>query len=61
VSIDFKNLSEPQEVVLQKILEVGRYLRFATRNRVTSDVIVSQAELLGCYVEDLEKPPKTKS
>jgi hypothetical protein len=58
VSIDFKNLSEPQEQLLQRILEIGEYLRFATRNQVTSDVIVSQAGLLGMFVDDLKQPPK---
>jgi hypothetical protein len=56
--MDFKNLSTEQETLLNKILETGRYLRFAITNKVESDVIVSQAGLLGCYVEDLEKPPK---
>jgi hypothetical protein len=58
--VDFKNLNTEQETLLNRILETGRYLRFATRNKVAPAVVVSQAEQLGIFVDDLDRPPKPK-
>jgi hypothetical protein len=53
-------LNTEQETLLNRILETGRYLRFATRNKVAPAVVVSQAEQLGIFVDDLDRPPKPK-
>ena len=54
VKINYRNLSEKQIEILEKMLGICRYLEFARLHKVESRIKVEQAETLGFLGRDFE-------
>lgn len=58
MSVDLKNLSKRQEVVLQQILSVCEYFEASRQWNLEDRILAEQAKRIGSLMADLKKDEK---